>query len=81
MKQIDDITLIKVLGAGGFGEVYLSTKKGKNGYFATKRIDRLTADQPNTFKYIKSELDLLKNLNHPNKYSVKNKFLSFLGPQ
>ena len=66
MKQIDDITLIKVLGAGGFGEVYLSTKKGKNGYFATKRIDRLTADQPNTFKYIKSELDLLKNLNHPN---------------
>ena len=36
IKQIDNITLIKSLGIGSFGEVFLSTKKGRNEYFATK---------------------------------------------
>ena len=38
MKQIEDITLLKFLGKGTFGEVYLSKKKGRNEYFATKRL-------------------------------------------
>lgn len=35
--QIEDVTLLKCLGKGSFGEVYLSTKKGRNQYFATKK--------------------------------------------
>ena len=66
MKQIDDITLIKFLGRGSFGEVYLSTKRGKKEYFATKRIDRETADQPGIFKYIQNEINIMKNINHQN---------------
>ena len=46
MQQIDDLTLIKLIGKGSFGEVYLSTKKGRKEYFATKKIDRRTADKP-----------------------------------
>ena len=65
-KQIDNIILEKYLAGGSFGEVYLSTIIGKKGYFATKRIDRLTIDQPNTIKYFQTELALLKRLNHPN---------------
>ena len=54
LNQIDDITLIKSLGSGSFGEVFLSTKKGKKEFFATKKIDRKTADQPSNFKFVKS---------------------------
>ena len=46
-KRIQDITLLKVLGKGAFGTVYLSTKDGKNCYFETKQMDRATADRPN----------------------------------
>lgn len=66
MQQIEDVTLIKLLGKGSFGEVYLSTKKGKSEYFATKKIDRKTADKPSFKKYFDNEINILKSLNHPN---------------
>ena len=66
IKQIEDLTLIKSLGSGDFGEVFLSTKKGRNKYFAAKKIDRITADQTEIIKYLKTELSILKKLNHPN---------------
>ena len=64
--QIDDLTLIKFLRKGSFGEVYLSIKKGKNQYFATKKIDRKIADGPTFKKYFENEINLLKLFNHPN---------------
>ena len=66
MKQIDDITLIKLLGKGSYGEVYLSKKKGRNEYFATKKMGEGKLDKYNTKKYIESEIELLKILRHPN---------------
>ena len=66
MKQIGDITLIKLLGKGVFGEVYLSYKKSKNKYFATKKIPREIADNPTLQKYFKNEITILNSLNHPN---------------
>ena len=66
MQQVDDLTLTKFLGKGSYGEVYLSTKKGKKGYFATKKIDRKTADKPSFKKYFDNEINILKSLNHPN---------------
>lgn len=65
-SKIGDITLLNKLGQGAFGTVFLSKKDGKNGYFATKQIDRAVADRPNFQKYFKNELMLLKSLNHPN---------------
>ena len=66
LKKIHDITLIKKLGEGAFGTVYLSTKDGKPGYFATKQLDRKTADKPSFYKYFENELRLLYDLKHPN---------------
>ena len=66
MQQIEDLTLLKLLGKGSFGEVYLSTKKGKPDYFATKKIDRKIADKPGFQKYLNNEIKILTNLNHPN---------------
>ena len=64
--QIDDLTLIKCLGKGSFGEVYLSSKRGKPGYFATKKISRSQADQPSMKKYLVNEIEILNSLHHPN---------------
>ena len=66
MKRIEDITLVKLLSSGSFGEVYLSTIIGKKGYFATKKLDRLEFDHPSRNKYFETELFILKTLNHPN---------------
>ena len=65
-KKINDITLLKFLGKGSFGTVYLSQKDGKPGYFATKQIERTMADKPGFYKYFENELKLLKDLHHPN---------------
>ena len=37
---VDDMTLIKPLGKGAFGEVYLTSKRGSSQKYATKRIDK-----------------------------------------
>ena len=66
IRRIQDITLLKVLGKGSFGTVYLSQKDGKNGYFATKQIDRSMADKPSFQKYFRNELVILKSLKHIN---------------
>ena len=66
MQKIDDITLIKPLGKGSFGEVYLSTKKGRSEYFATKKLERAKVDKPGLKKYFDNELKILESLNHPN---------------
>ena len=73
MQQIGDLTLIKFLGKGSFGEVYLSQKKGRKEYFATKKMPRNVADSPRHKKYFDNELHLLKTLNHPNIVKLEDK--------
>ena len=53
-KKIKDITLLKFLGKGSFGTVYLSKKDGKSCYFATKQIERSLADKPSYYKYFEN---------------------------
>ena len=65
-QVIGDLTLLKCLGKGSFGEVYLSTKKGRNEYFATKKMNKKQIDQPSLFKYFQNEIKLLQSLKHPN---------------
>ena len=65
-KKIGDLTLEKYLGAGAYGEVYLSTKTGRKEYFATKKISRKIADSDQLKKYIENEMIILHSLKHPN---------------
>ena len=64
--MIDELTLLKFLGKGSYGEVYLTKKEGKSELFATKKIDRKFADQPQVSKYLKNEISILRELNHRN---------------
>ena len=64
--MIGDISLYKLLGKGSYGEVYLSQKEGKKEWFATKKMDRKYADQPQVSKYLKNEIAILRELNHKN---------------
>ena len=66
MHYIDDIQLIKYLGKGSYGEVYLSQKKGRKDYLATKKIDRRIADHPGLKKYFHNEIKILEQISHPN---------------
>ena len=65
MKQVEDLTLIKVLGKGTYGEVYLSKKANSNKLFATKKIDKVQADTK-LKKYFHYEINILKALRHEN---------------
>ena len=63
---VDDLTLIKCLGKGAFGEVYLTSKQGEQEKFATKKIDKKFAQNPKAKKYIDNEIQILKEINHEN---------------
>ena len=63
---LDDYSLDTLLGKGAFGEVFLTTKKGTNQLFATKKIERELVEKDNIKKYLLNELQILRELNHPN---------------
>ncbi len=64
--QIEDITLLKELGSGTFGKVYLSTKKGIPKNFATKQIKINLIKNKRVFDCLMNEVKIMKILNHPN---------------
>ena len=44
--MIDDLTLLKSLGKGSYGEVFLTARQGKAGLCATKKwIEKSQTDQ------------------------------------
>ena len=63
---VDDLTLIKPLGKGAFGEVYLTSKQGSKEKFATKKIDKKFTLNPKAKKYLDNEISILKDIDHPN---------------
>ena len=60
MYKIEDLILIKCLGEGGFGKVYLG-KKGEKVY-AVKKIERSILESES----FKKEIKILENLHHQN---------------
>ena len=66
IEKVGDYSLIKLLGKGAFGEVYLTQKANSNKLFATKKIERTIADRPKFQKYLINEINILKSLDHPN---------------
>ena len=63
---LDDYTLTKFLGKGTFGEVYLTTKKGSDCLYATKRMNLEFVEDPKYMKYFKNEISILRKLSHKN---------------
>ena len=63
---VDDLTLIKCLGKGAFGEVYLTSKQGSKEKYATKKIDKKFVSNPRAKKYLDNEINILKEVDHPN---------------
>ena len=63
---VEDLTLLKSLGKGAFGEVYLTSKTGCKEKFATKKINKKFAQNPKAKKYLDNEISILEEVNHPN---------------
>ena len=71
-KQVDNLFLEKIIGKGSFGEVYLTKIKGDNKLYATKIYNRQKIENsPEMKKYLKSEVIILRKLNHPNIVKLK----------
>ena len=64
--QVDDYSLRQCIGKGSFGEVYLTTKKGINKLFATKKIPKYKVENPTIKKHLIDEIEILQTLNHKN---------------
>ena len=65
--KVDNLLLLKQLGEGSFGKVYLTNYIGDNKLYATKIYDRepLEKDEKR-MKYFNCEINFLNKLNHPN---------------
>ena len=63
---VDDIILIKSIGKGTFGEVYLTSKQGVLKKYATKVIELSKYIHPNSIRYLNNEIYILKDINHHN---------------
>ena len=65
-KKINDFLLIKSLGKGSFGEVYLSINEKNHKQYAIKQIPSSVLDNEGFKKYLDNEINIMKQLNHEN---------------
>ena len=64
--KITDFDLLKVVGKGSFGKVYLARHKGTQKHYAIKVLQKKAVMKRNEVKHIMSERSvLLKNVSHP----------------
>ena len=64
--MIDEFSLLKSIGKGAFGEVFLTSKEGTNQLFATKKVSKQKVNSPTLKKYFFNEISILKEINHKN---------------
>jgi len=63
---VDDFVLIKSIGKGNFGEVFLTQRKGYPQLYATKKMERSVCERPPLLDRLVNEIRILKYVNHPN---------------
>ena len=69
----DDYTFIDKIGEGMYGTVYKAINKQENKIYAVKRLNFQNINEKEK-KHIKNEVELIKNLKHPNVISYKDSF-------
>ena len=57
--------MLRVLGRGSFGEVFLGRKKQSSKMVAIKRLKKKEIIEKKMKKYVMAERAILKNINHP----------------
>ena len=67
--NLEDLICIKKLGKGGFGEVNLYQDLNSKVQYAVKTVDK---SELKDSKYLQSEINILKMLDHPNIIKLKN---------
>ena len=72
----DDFTLLKLIGKGSFGTVYLVRLKRNNSIYAMKILNKSILKEKNQEKNTKTERDLMIQLNSPFIVSIKFAFQS-----
>jgi serine/threonine protein kinase len=64
---LDDYILnLPKIGEGSYGEVFLTSKKNSKEIFATKKVEKQKIMSEKLRQYFLNEIEILKNLNHPN---------------
>ena len=64
--NISDFDIIKLLGIGSYGKVYLAIHKKTKAEFALKIIDKLDKINQEEKSYFNREIEIMYKLNHPN---------------
>ena len=63
---VDDFVLVKSIGKGNFGEVFLTQKQGYPQYYATKKMERRKCEVPPLLNRLINEIRILTSVKHPN---------------
>ena len=69
-KEIGHYKILKLLGIGGMGEVYLARDKNLNRQVALKFLSAELTDNPERMKRFEREAQTASGLNHPNILTV-----------
>ena len=65
--DIDDLKLLTVVGQGAFGTVFLGKISTTNKYYGIKMLQKhKLLENKDTFEYAKFEINVMKELKHPN---------------
>ena len=64
--KVKDYVLIKSIGKGSFGEVFLSKKQNDPKLYAIKKINTSVLKSKNVIKYLKNEIGIMEQLDHEN---------------
>ena len=68
---VRDYILRKKIGEGAFGKVYIATKNNTKELFAVKEFSEKIAQDENIMKYLRSEINIIGQLDHPNIVKLK----------
>lgn len=70
--SVDDFSIIKLIGKGSYGKVFLVRKNGTDQIFAMKTLKKKDMILKNQILHIKTEKRIMENMDHP--FIIKLKY-------